>query len=80
LCDWRYIPAGCRRDELFRLHDIANALKLLRDMAEEAPELQLIQAEVLINKTSRCAWKLVHEQLDDRWEERYPNIDLIRKH
>jgi len=46
------------RNELFRLHDIADGLRLLRDIVQEAPELQLIQAEILINKTSRCAWNL----------------------
>jgi hypothetical protein len=67
------------RDELFCLHDIADGLRLLRDIAHEAPELQLIQAEILINKTSRCAWNFVHEVLDDRWQKLHPDIDLIRK-
>jgi hypothetical protein len=31
------------RDELFRLHDIADGLRLLRDITEAAPEMQLIQ-------------------------------------
>jgi hypothetical protein len=68
------------RDELFRLHDIADGLRLLRDITEEAPELQLIQAEILIKKTSRCAWNLIHEELDSRWQESHPDMDLIRKH
>ena len=68
------------RNELFRLHDIADGLRLLRDIAQEAPELQLIQAEILINKTSRCAWNFIHEVLDDRWQERHPEVDLIRKY
>jgi hypothetical protein len=67
------------REELFKLHDIADGLRLLRDIAQEAPELQLIQAEILISKTSRCAWNFVHEVLDDRWQKLYPDIDLIRK-
>ena len=68
------------REELFRLHDIADGLRLLRDIAQEAPELQLIQAEILINKTSRCAWNFVHEVLDDRWQKLHPDIDIIRKY
>jgi hypothetical protein len=68
------------RNELFRLHDIADGLRLLRDIAQEAPELQLIQAEILINKTSRCAWNFVHEVLDDRWQKLHPDVDLIRKY
>jgi hypothetical protein len=67
------------KEELFQLHDIADGLKLLRDIAQEAPELQLIQAEILIVKTSRCAWNLIHEVLDDRWQEYNPDVDLIRK-
>lgn len=67
------------RDELFQLHDIADGLRLLRDIAQEAPELQLIQAEILIIKTSRCAWNLIHEVLDDRWQDCHPDVDLIRK-
>jgi hypothetical protein len=67
------------REELFRLHDIADGLRLLRDITEEAPELQLIQAEILINKTSRCAWNLIHEELDSRWQDCHPDVDLIRK-
>lgn len=67
------------RDELFRLHDIADALKLLRDIAEEAPELQLIQVEILFKKASHCAWDLIHEVFDSRWQERNPDVDLIRK-
>ena len=68
------------RDELFQLHDIADGLRLLRDITEEAPELQLIQAELLILKTSHCAWDLIHEELDDRWQEFHPDIDLIRRY
>lgn len=67
------------RDELFRLHDIADGLRLLRDIVQEAPELQLIQAEILINKTSRCAWNLIHEELDSRWQTQHPDVDLIRR-
>jgi hypothetical protein len=67
------------RDELFKLHDIADGLRLLRDITQEAPELQLIQTEVLIKKTSQSAWDLIHEVLDDRWQERHPDIDLIRE-
>jgi hypothetical protein len=65
------------REELFRLHDIADGLRLLRDIAEAAPEMQLIQAELLIQKTSRCAWNLIHEELDSRWQTLHPNVDLI---
>ncbi len=50
-----------------------------RDIAQEAPELQMIQAEILIIKTSRCAWNLIHEELDSRWQECHPDADLIRK-
>ena len=57
------------RNELFRLHDIADSLELLRDIADEAPEMQLVQVEILIQKASRCAWNLIHEGLDDRWME-----------
>jgi hypothetical protein len=67
------------REELFRLHDIADGLRLLRDIAEAAPEMQLIQAELLIIKISRCAWNLIHEELDSRWQESNPDNDLIRK-
>jgi|WetSurMetagenome_2_1015567.scaffolds.fasta_scaffold600221_1 hypothetical protein len=67
------------REELFQLHDIADVLKLLRDIVAEAPEMQLIQVEILIQKTSRCAWNLIHEELDNRWQERNPDVDLIRK-
>ena len=67
------------REELFQLHDIADGLRLLRDIAQEAPELQLIQAEILIIKTSHCAWNLIHEVLDDRWQECHPDVDLIRE-
>lgn len=67
------------REELFRLHDVADGLRLLRDITEAAPEMQLIQAELLIIKTSRCAWNLIHEELDSRWQESHPNVELIRK-
>jgi hypothetical protein len=67
------------REELFRLHDIAAGLQLLRDIAKEAPEMQLIQAELLIKKTSQCAWNLIHEELDSRWQECHPDVDLIQK-
>jgi hypothetical protein len=67
------------RDELFRLHDVAAGLQLLRDITKEAPEMQLIQVELLINKTTRCAWNLIHEELDDRWQDCHPDVDLIRK-
>jgi hypothetical protein len=67
------------REELFRLHDIADGLRLLRDITDAAPEMQLIQAELLIIKTSRCAWNLIHEELDSRWQESHPDNDLIRK-
>ncbi len=43
------------REELFQLHDIADKPMLLRDIAQEAPEPQLIQAEVLIKKTLHWA-------------------------
>ncbi len=67
------------REELFRLHDIADGLRLLRDIAEEAPEMRLIQTELLIKKTSHCAWNLIHEELDSRWQECHPDVDLIQK-
>jgi hypothetical protein len=67
------------KEELFRLHDIADGLRLLRDIAEAAPEMQLIQVELLIIKTSRCAWTLIHEELDSRWQAQHPNADLIRR-
>jgi hypothetical protein len=35
--------------------DIADGLRLIREVAQEAPELQLIQSEILIKKTWRCA-------------------------
>jgi hypothetical protein len=72
-----FIPISM--EELFALHDVADALKLLRDIAQEAPEMQLIQTELLIKKTSRCAWNLIHETLDSRWADRNPDADLIRK-
>jgi hypothetical protein len=67
------------RKELFLLHDIAAGLQLLRDITKEAPEMQLIQVELLINKTAHCAWSLIHEELDDRWQECHPDVDLIQK-
>jgi hypothetical protein len=67
------------REELFQLHDVAEELKLLRDIAREAPEMQIIAAEILIKKTSRCAWNLIHETLDSRWADTHPDVDLIRK-
>jgi len=73
----RNIPAiPISRDELFRLHDLADSLKLLRDITEEAPEMRLIQVEILIKKAAGCAWDLIHEELDSRWQERNPNVDL----
>jgi hypothetical protein len=66
------------REELFRLHDIVAGLKLLRDVAQEAPELQLIQVEILIKKAARDAWNLIHETLDSRWQDRNPDADLVR--
>jgi hypothetical protein len=65
------------REERFRLHDIADGLRLLRDITEEAQEMRLIQAEPLIMKTSRCAWNLIHK-LDSRWQECHPDVDIIR--
>ena len=74
------IPAiPISREELFRLHDIADTLKLLRDITEEAPEMQLIQVEILITKAACCAWGLIHEELDSRWMERNPGVELIRR-
>jgi hypothetical protein len=67
------------KDELFQFHDIADSLRLLRDITEAAPELQLIQVEILIKKTSRCAWNLIHEELDNRWQTHHPNVDLIQR-
>jgi hypothetical protein len=67
------------RGELFKLHDIADGLRLLRDITEEAPEMRLIQAELLIKKTSHCAWTLIHEELDSRWQDCHPDVDLIQK-
>jgi hypothetical protein len=68
------------REELFRLHDITDGLRLLRDITEAAPEMHLIQAELLIQKTSHCAWTLIHEELDSRWQEWHPDVDIIQKH
>jgi hypothetical protein len=68
------------REELFRLHDIADGLRLLRDITEEVPEMRLIQAELLIKKTAHCAWTLIHEELDSRWQECHPDVDIIQKH
>jgi hypothetical protein len=67
------------REELWKLHDIADGLRLLRDIADQAPEMQLVQAELLIKKTSQCAWNLIHEELDSRWQESHPDVDLIRR-
>ena len=67
------------RQELFRLHEIADGLRLLRDITEEAPEMRLIQAELLIKKTSHCSWTLIHEELDSRWQDHHPDVDLIQK-
>jgi hypothetical protein len=67
------------REELFRLHDVADGLRLLRDIADQAPEMQLVQAELLIKKTSQCAWNLIHEVLDTRWQDAHPDVDLIRR-
>jgi hypothetical protein len=67
------------REELFRLHDVADGLRLLRDIADQAPEMQLVQAELLIKKTSQCAWNLIHEELDTRWQDTHPDVDLIRR-
>jgi hypothetical protein len=67
------------REELFRLHDIADGLRLLREITEAAPEMQLIQAELLIKKASRCAWNLIHEELDSRWQTQHPDVGLIRR-
>jgi len=67
------------RDDLLRLHDITDSLKLLRDIVDEAPEMKLIQVEILIQKASRCAWNLIYEELDDRWQELHPKVDLIRR-
>jgi hypothetical protein len=68
------------RDELFRLHDVADGLRLIRDITEAAPEMHLIQAELLIQKTSHCAWTLIHEELDSRWQECHPDLDIIQKY
>jgi hypothetical protein len=68
------------RRELLELHDIAAGLSLLQDIAEKAPGLQLGQAEILILKTSRSAWYLVHDVLDSRWTECHPDVDLIDGH
>jgi hypothetical protein len=68
------------REELFRLHDIADGLRLLRDITEEAPEMRLIQTELLIVKTSHCAWTLIHEELDSRWQDSHPDVDIIQKY
>jgi hypothetical protein len=40
----------------------------------------LIQAELLIKKTSHCAWNLIHEELDSRWQECHPDVDIIQKY
>jgi|WetSurMetagenome_2_1015567.scaffolds.fasta_scaffold102063_2 hypothetical protein len=67
------------REELWKLHDIADGLRLLRDIADQAPEMQLVQAELLIKKTSQCAWNLIHEELDSRWQDAHPDVDLIQR-
>jgi hypothetical protein len=66
------------RSELFTLHDITEEIKLLRDIARESPEMQIIQVEILIKRTARDSWNLIHEKLDDRWQEVHPDVDLIR--
>jgi hypothetical protein len=71
----RTIPIS--REELFKLHDIAAGLQLLREITKEAPEMQLIQVELLTNKTAHCAWNLIHEELDSRWQDCHPDVDLI---
>jgi hypothetical protein len=68
------------RSELFQLHEIVDELKLLRDIAQEAPEFQLIQVEILIKKASRCSWNLIHEELDSRWQDINPDVDLIQSY
>jgi hypothetical protein len=68
------------REELFKLHNIAAGIQLLREITKEAPEMQLIQVELLTNKTAHCAWTLIHEELDSRWQERHPDVDLIQRH
>jgi hypothetical protein len=67
------------REELFRLHDVADGLRLLRDIADAAPEMQLIQAELLIKKTSQCTWNLIHEEFDSRWQTNHPDLDFIKR-
>ena len=52
------------KDELFKLHDIAEGLRLLRDITEAAPEMQLIQAELLIIKIGCWALILIREESD----------------
>jgi hypothetical protein len=46
---------------------------------DAAPEMQLIQAELLTIKIARCAWNLIHEELDSRWQTLHPDADLIRR-
>jgi hypothetical protein len=52
--NWRHLDIPISREELFRLHDVADGLRLLRDIADQAPEMQLVQAELLIKKTSQA--------------------------
>ena len=48
------------------MHDIAgSASDSLRDIAQEVSELQLIQAEIPIMKTSRCAWNFVPKAVEE---------------
>jgi len=30
-------------------------------------------------RNARCAWNLIHEELDSRWETDHPDLDLIRR-
>jgi hypothetical protein len=73
-----FIPIS--REELFQLHDVADALQLLNDLEQEAPQLRLVQAGIVIRKASTCAWTLIHEILDDRWQTQNPDTDLVRKY
>ena len=67
------------RNKIFRLHDIADGLQLLRDIMEEGPQMRLVQAHLLIKKTSKRAWNLIHEEPDNRWQECQPHVELIRR-
>ena len=40
------------REELWKLHAIADGLRPLRDTTDEASEMRLIQAELMIKKAS----------------------------